>query len=88
MLFTVIIDNVMSGMDEIGKRRQLNEKKWYRVVRDLGFYKMRWILKFSIKHHLMDEIEILFNLALMVLNDTFNLAQTCLMPFAGVFTTV
>jgi hypothetical protein len=37
MLFTVIIDNVMSGMDEIGKRRQFNEKKWYRAVRDLGF---------------------------------------------------
>jgi hypothetical protein len=32
--------------------------EWYRAVRDLRFYDMRWILKFSFKHHLMNEIEI------------------------------
>jgi hypothetical protein len=36
----------------------LNEKKRYGAVQDLGFYKMRWILKFSFKHRLMNEIEI------------------------------
>ncbi len=46
-------------MGEIGKRMQLNEKEWYRAVRDLGFYEMRWILKFSFKLRLTNEIEIL-----------------------------
>ncbi len=54
----------------------------------LVFYETSWILTCSFKHHLMNEIEILFNLALTDLNDTSNLAQTCLMPLAGVFTTV
>ncbi len=36
----------------------LNEKKQYGAVQDHGFYKMRWILKFSFKHCLMNEIEI------------------------------
>jgi hypothetical protein len=37
----------VSGFGEIGKTRQLNEKKWYEEVRDLGFYEMRWILNNS-----------------------------------------
>ncbi len=49
---------VLSGMGEISKRRQLNEKIWHGAIRDLSFYEMRWILKFSLKHHLMNEIEI------------------------------
>jgi hypothetical protein len=48
----------MAGMGDIGKRRQLNKKKQYQVVRDFSFYETRWILKFSFKHHLMNEIEI------------------------------
>jgi hypothetical protein len=32
-------------MGEISKLRQLNEKIWYGVVRDLGFNEMRWFLK-------------------------------------------
>jgi hypothetical protein len=48
----------MAGMGEIGKRRQLNEKKWYRAVIDLSFNERRLILKFSFKHHLMNKIEI------------------------------
>jgi hypothetical protein len=50
------------GVGEIGKQRQLNEMKWYGAVRDLSFYEIRWILKFCFKHHLMNEIEILFGL--------------------------
>ncbi len=50
------------GMGEICKWIQLNTKKWYWVVQDLSFYEMRWILKFSLKHRLMNEIDI-FNLA-------------------------
>jgi hypothetical protein len=39
----VVLENlqiymVESGMGEISKQRQLNEKKWYRAVRDLGFF--------------------------------------------------
>ncbi len=48
----------MAGMGEICKRRQLNEKKQYRAVQDLSFYETRWILKFSFKYHLMNEIDI------------------------------
>jgi hypothetical protein len=46
-------------MGEISKRRQLNEKVKYRVVLDVSFYEMRWILKLSFKHHLMSENEII-----------------------------
>ncbi len=35
---------VLSGMGEISKWRQLNDKIQYRVVRDLSFYEMRWSL--------------------------------------------
>ncbi len=49
-------------MGEIGKLRQLNEMEWYRAVRDLSFYEMRCVLKFSFKHRLMNEIDILKNL--------------------------
>jgi hypothetical protein len=45
------------GIGEISKQRQLNEKIRHGVVRDLIFYETRWILKFSCKHHLMNEIE-------------------------------
>jgi hypothetical protein len=45
------------GMGEISKQRQLNEKIQYGMVRDLSFYETRWILKFSFKHSLMNEIE-------------------------------
>jgi hypothetical protein len=45
-------------MGDIRKKRQLNEKIQYGVVQDLGFYEMRWILKFSFKHHLMTRFEI------------------------------
>ncbi len=37
-------------MCEIGKRRQLNEKKRYGAVRDLSFYETRWIAKLSLKN--------------------------------------
>jgi len=40
-----------TGMGEIGKQRQLNKKKQNRVVQDFSFYKMRWTLKFSLKHN-------------------------------------
>jgi hypothetical protein len=42
------------GMGEIGKQRQLNEKKQNLAVCDLGFYETIWILKFSLKHRLMN----------------------------------
>jgi hypothetical protein len=48
----------LAGMGEISKRRQLNEKILCQAVQDLGYYNMGWILKFSLKHHLMNEIEI------------------------------
>jgi hypothetical protein len=50
-------------MGKIGKQRQLNEKKQYGAVQDLGFNKTRQILKLSLMQHLMNEIEIFFNLA-------------------------
>ncbi len=55
------LNHIGQGMDmgEIGKQRQLTEKKWYGVVRDLSFYETRWILKLSFKHHLKNEIKIL-----------------------------
>ncbi len=37
---------------------QLNDKKQYWSVCDFGFYKMRWILKLSLKYHFLYEIEI------------------------------
>jgi hypothetical protein len=46
------------SMGEIGKRRQLNKTEWYGAVRDLGFYEMRWIIKFLFKHCLMNEVKI------------------------------
>ncbi len=49
---------MVSSIGEISKRRQLNETQPYRVVRDLSFYVMRWILTFSFKHCLMNDIEI------------------------------
>jgi hypothetical protein len=49
-------------MGEIGKQRQLSKMEWYGAARDLSFYEMRWILKFSFKQCLMNEIEIFFNL--------------------------
>jgi hypothetical protein len=55
---------VSSGwsMGDIGKQRQLNETEWYRAVRDLVFYELRWILKFSFKHCLMNDIIIFLSL--------------------------
>jgi hypothetical protein len=44
------------GMGEIGKQRQLNEKTQIGVVQDLSFYEMRWILKFSFRHNLMNGV--------------------------------
>jgi len=38
----------LSGMGEIS-------------TEDLSFYETRWILKFSFKHCLMNEIEVFFN---------------------------
>jgi hypothetical protein len=43
-------------MGEIGKQRQLNKLEWYGAVQDVVFYKTKWILKFSFKHRLMNEI--------------------------------
>ncbi len=51
-----------TGRGEISKQRKLNNKKWYRVVRDLSFYETRRILKFSFKDGLMKEIGIFLNL--------------------------
>jgi len=45
-------------MGKIGKMKQLNKKMQYRAIRDLSFYEMRWIWKFSFKHCLMKEIKI------------------------------
>jgi len=53
---------LVTGMGEISKWRQLNDKIWYRAVWDLSFYKTRWILKFSFKHRLKKEIDILYGL--------------------------
>ncbi len=39
---------------KIGKQRQLNEKKQNLAVGDLSFYETIWILKFSLKHRLMN----------------------------------
>jgi hypothetical protein len=39
------------------------------AARDLNYYEMRWILKFSFKHHLMNENKIFFSLAYSGLND-------------------
>ncbi len=36
-------------MGKIGKQMQLNEMEQYGAVRDLSFYKMRWILKILIQ---------------------------------------
>ncbi len=47
-----------TSMGEMSKRRQLNKTEWYGVVQDLNFYDTRWILKFSLKHCLMNEFEI------------------------------
>jgi hypothetical protein len=47
-----------SGMGEISKQRQLNKKIQYGAVQHLGIDEMRWILKFTFKHHLMNNIEI------------------------------
>ncbi len=47
-----------AGTGNLGKQSQLNEKKWYGAEQDLSFYETRWILKFSLKHCLMNEIEI------------------------------
>ncbi len=57
LLSMLLQSGFMAGMGEINKQRQLNEKIRYGVVRDLSFYKTRWILKFSFKHSLMNEIE-------------------------------
>jgi hypothetical protein len=48
----------LAGMGNISKRRQLKEKILCEAVQDLSYYNMGWILKFSLKHHLMNEIEI------------------------------
>jgi len=45
-----------AGVSEISKQLQLNKKIQCGVARDLCFYKMSWILKFSFKYHLMNEI--------------------------------
>jgi len=45
-------------MGEISNQKQLNQKKWYTAVQDIGFYEMRWVWKFSLKYHLMNKIEI------------------------------
>ncbi len=71
-------------MDEISKQRQLNEKIWYRSVRDLGFYEMRWILKFSFKHHLMNEINN-FKICLNELKQYLN-NISCIISVKAVFT--
>ena len=52
------VELIEAGMGKLGKQSQLNEKKWYGAERDLSFYETRWILKFSLKHCLMNEIEI------------------------------
>ncbi len=52
----------LAGRGEIDKPKHLNEKKQYIAVRDFSFYETRWILKFSFKHLLMNEIEIFLNL--------------------------
>ncbi len=49
-----------TGMGEISKQRQLNEKMRYGVVRDLGFYETRWILKFSFNQCLINMIKIFY----------------------------
>ncbi len=45
----------VTGMGEIGKQRQLNEKKQNLAVGDLSFYETIWNLKFSFKHRLVNE---------------------------------
>jgi len=51
------------GMGEIGKQRQLNDKKQIEVVRDLSFDETICILKFPFRHHLMNEIGVLNKLS-------------------------
>jgi hypothetical protein len=36
------------------------KEKWYGAVPDLGFYEMRWILKFLFKHPSFNEQEKFF----------------------------
>jgi hypothetical protein len=49
----------------------------YGVVQGLSFYEMRWILKFSFKHHFMNKTDI-FNFVLneieKCLNDISNIS--------------
>ncbi len=46
-------------MGEFGERRQINKKKQYREEQDLGFYGSELFLDISLKHHKINEIEIL-----------------------------
>jgi hypothetical protein len=46
--FHKVFSKIFLDMGEIGKWRQLDEKKQNGVVWDLGFYEMRWILKILI----------------------------------------
>jgi hypothetical protein len=56
--FPMKVKFLEAGMGKLGKQSQLNEKKWYGANGGLSFYETRWILKFSFKHCLMNEIEI------------------------------
>ncbi len=57
----------LSGMDEIGKQRQINVKNRYKEEPDLGFSKMRWVLEILKMHCSKIEIEIIKNLLIRLL---------------------
>jgi hypothetical protein len=46
---------------KISKQRQLNEKKQNLAVGDLSFYETIWILKFSLKHHLINDVPLRYH---------------------------
>ncbi len=68
-------------MGEIGKQRQLNEKKKYGGVQEYSFYEIRWILKFLFKHYFMNEINIFLIWLKKYLNDCSHIIY-----FKAVFT--
>ncbi len=76
------------SMGEIGEQRQLINTEQLRVDWDLVFYEMRWILKFSVKHCLMNEIKffhILLKWAWTILEQCLYIIS-CIISFEAVLT--
>jgi len=48
--------SLRQGRDQ--QTKTINENLWYEAELDPSFYEKKWILKFSLKCHLMNEIKI------------------------------